>query len=182
MYIAIDIGGTNTRVLALKSLDDISFSQLDIFPTAQEYEQGIKNISNSILKSTQSPIAISCGIAGGVNQDRGAMSSTHALIPWLDKPFVHDLFSLFNCLVYLRNDGVMGALGEAYFGQHDFEHFMYITWGTGVGSGLIETHDKKISAHRPLDRSLVHHLEAHIGGRTGAIKYKKPLAKLNEEE
>jgi len=52
-YIAVDIGGTNTRLGLFESLDSTDFVVLAKFPTVQNYEEQIRQIVAAIQTAVE---------------------------------------------------------------------------------------------------------------------------------
>ena len=147
MYtIGMDIGGTNTvfgivdesgKVIASDSVKTQRYHELDDY---------IKTVSNRIKKLLQSAEITTRGIKGmGIgapngNYYRGTIEYAPNL-PW--KGIVIPLADRFSSQlggipVTVTNDANAAALGEKKYGvAKDIDHFIMITLGTGVGSGII---------------------------------------------
>jgi len=138
MYIAIDIGGTNTRIAVAANLSSSTFISITKFNTNQNYERGLRNIIDSIEKISENPLAISIGFAGRINEANNTIAASYALSDWVGKPLSQTLSKHFNCSVYLRNDALMGAFGEAYYDLELNHDFIYLTWGAGIGGAIVE--------------------------------------------
>ncbi len=181
MYIAIDVGATNTRILATKDLDNPDFSNIKIFKTEKIYKLGIQKIIKGITKLIKTPKAISISICGRVKEDEQIMTSSTNLPDWKLKPLVSNLKQEFLCPIYLRNDAVMGTLGEASQLKQKND-FIYLTWGTGLGGAIIEYDNNLVNVRRPKNRSLLHEIESLVGGIKCEKKYKKLMKNLSEKE
>ncbi len=181
MYISIDIGGTNTRVLATSDLDNPNFENIHVFDTEINYKNGVEKIIEIIKIFTDTPKAIAIGIAGGVDESSQIMTGSNVLTDWEHEPLIETLQTHFSCPTYLRNDAVMGALGEAYYGTNKKDDFIYLTLGTGLGGAIVERKDENVNVFRPKDRSELYELETKIGGTECEKKYGKPMKSLSND-
>ena len=180
MYIGIDIGGTHTDVVASESLEDIRFGSKKSIPTVKNFENGMDQVQQIIETMTKTPIAIGVGVPGYV--EKGEFSVSLSLPDWTNKSVGQILKDKFNCPVYIHNDGVTGALGEAYFGGEKNQDFFYITWGTGVGCAIIKWKENIVNVFRPENRQPVIDLSSRIGGYGIEEVYGKPASELTDNE
>lgn len=147
MYtIGMDIGGTSTvfgivdesgNIIASNSVKTQCYFKLDDY---------IDTVSNSIKQMMRSAQLTTCDIKGlGIgapngNYYRGTIEYAPNL-PW--KGIVIPLAELFRASlggipVTVTNDANAAALGEKKYGvAKDIDHFIMITLGTGVGSGIV---------------------------------------------
>lgn len=157
--IGIDIGGTkcavtlgrwdNRGVAELKSDDSEEISIVDKvkFPTCVEkgVEFTLERIYESIefillknnLKSEEIySIGISCG--GPLDSKRGIIISPPNLYGWDNVRIVELLEQKFGIKARLQNDANACGLAEWKFGAaKGYENAVFLTFGTGMGSGLI---------------------------------------------
>lgn len=195
MFIVFDIGGTNTRVAASK--DGKTLGEVVIYPTPQDYSQGIQALSETAKRlTTNTPII---GVAGGVP---GPMDSDHTQIlkapnikDWNNKPLQQDLAQQLNAPVRLENDTAMWALAEAHRGAgKDKPIVVYITVSTGVGgTRIVDGHIDESAFGFEIGHQIIDpngpecgcggfgHLEAYIGGNSMEKRFnKKPKEILDE--
>ncbi len=139
MYIAIDIGGTTTRVASTKNLKEIYKSERFSSQDTVEKERFLLEKAIVQVADGQKVEAICAGIPGTVDQkDKKFNSLAH--YPQLNGLPFTDLFSekllraLGGAKLHIQNDANLAGLGEAVFGAgKDFTVLAYLTLSTGVG-------------------------------------------------
>jgi glucokinase len=132
--IGIDLGGTNLRVALVSEDGEIARKVKKASP-----EEVLNSLSETIEEVKQGDIAgIGLGVAGLIDRENGRVFSSpnyHA-VEGLD--LVEGIQRKFNVSVYLENDANCAALGEKARGAgKDFENFVLLTLGTGIGGGII---------------------------------------------
>lgn len=140
MFIAIDIGGTNTRVAMSHNLKDIDIvetflSQSDFINEQKLIRETIQRVSKD--EEVQS---ISIGVAGLVNRKTCVIESSPNY-PTLNGKKIDSLVEGVsgNFTVACANDTELAALGEAVLGAgKNYKRVGYLSLGTGVGGALIE--------------------------------------------
>lgn len=184
MYIGIDVGGTSCRIAATDNLHNIAnFTKKD-FRLTHNFDQDFATMQNLISELSRGHVdGIGIGTPGGFNENKTIITSTvRNLIEWKNQPIKERLVNTFHCNVFLENDAVTAALGEAYFGNGKDQDFTYIIWGTGVGGATVTwKEDKaevtKLDWHRYLET-----WENACGGNNIRKTYGKPAESLSEEE
>ncbi len=86
--------------------------------------------------------AVSVSVGGPLRIDEGVLIDPPHLPGWHGVPLKARLRARFPALpVYVEHDGNAGALAEFYFGvgrgRKDLRHLIFLTFGTGLGAGLI---------------------------------------------
>lgn len=138
MYILFDIGGTKTRIATSSDLK--RFSEPLVFPTKQNFSDAITMLVSEIRKISKGKKIQACagGLAGPLNAKKTMTVNAPNLPNWNKKPFVSQLQKKLKVPVYLENDCVMAALGEAHFGAGKGGKIVaYMTVSTGVGGARI---------------------------------------------
>lgn len=131
--IGVDIGGTRTRVGAFA---DEALLARQAFPT-QGIEEVVKAIRALIAEiGWEGPEAIGVGAPAPMDMRAGVILGCPNLPHWRGVEVVRELKGEFGCPVYLANDATCAAIGELVFG-HRSRDFVYITWSTGVGGGIV---------------------------------------------
>lgn len=129
---AIDIGGTRTRVALFqngKLLSRVSF-----------HTKGLREVKEALRKllsrAKAEPSYIGVGAPAPLDMRRGVIHHCPNLPHWSGVRVVEELSREFRCPVYLANDATCAAIGELEFG-HRARDFVYITWSTGIGGGIV---------------------------------------------
>ena len=103
----------------------------ELFATADEMLSG-KNIEHGSLCG----IGISCG--GPLDSKRGVIMCPPNLPDWDNVPLVKMCEEHFGVKTNLQNDANACAVAEQRFGSgRGFENIVFLTFGTGMGAGLI---------------------------------------------
>lgn len=139
MFLAIDLGGTNTRVASSKDLKNIY--KIEKFKTCKNLEEQKQAVAEAIQKVVETSgddneiKAICLGVPGIVDKKEERFG--HIVnFPSLNGRKYHELFELYlaNTPIIAVNDASLAGLGEAVRGAaKDFETMAYITISTGVG-------------------------------------------------
>ncbi len=184
--IAVDLGGTNTRLACAKSLDEPIFTEQ---PTRRRNTHDYDNDFNFLIETAKKlsygkPIdALGIGVPGRVNDNKSDMVASNNMPEWANRDFCSELSKALNCPVYMDNDGVAAGLGEGYFGslQGDVH---YLIWGTGISSVYVKHTGKGVEATyaRPDYKAHFDAWEDACGGAAIMRKYGKPGEELTEQE
>lgn len=144
MIAGIDIGGTKCAVLlGEQRLDDLTIIERVEFPTPSTPQLAIGAFIETLRElchkhhiSAPDAIGISCG--GPLDSRRGIILSPPNLIGWDEVHITDEITAALGAPTYLCNDADAGALAEWTFGAgRGCEHMVFITFGTGLGAGLI---------------------------------------------
>lgn len=147
----IDIGGTKCAVVLGKgeiteNTDGFIIDKI-AFPTL--VERGWREVVNQILAEGDALLArngvshsellgvgISCG--GPLNSKRGVIECPPNLPDWDEVPITEIVSRHFGVRAVLQNDANACAVAEWRFGAgRGCENMMFLTFGTGMGAGLI---------------------------------------------
>jgi len=132
--IGIDLGGTNLRV-ALVSQEGEIVRKIK----KASSEEVFSSLLETIEEVMHGDIAgIGLGVAGLIDRKNGRVFSSpnHRAVEGLD--LIEGIQRKFNLPVYLENDANVAALGEKVSGAgKNFENFVLLTLGTGIGGGII---------------------------------------------
>lgn len=139
--LGIDIGGTTIKGGRIE--DSRIVEQFTMDTRAQE--GGIRTIN--ALKETIRQLktneirAIGIGVPSVVDRKRGIVYNVQNIRDWEEVHLKSLLENEFNVPVYVDNDANCFAYGEKIFGKgKNFQNFVGITLGTGVGGGIIQNH------------------------------------------
>lgn len=195
MYLAIDIGGTNTKIGLFPTLTSPQFTPSGHFPTQQDYEQQLQAIIHATQQHNISKLqGIGVSIGGRIAQDGQAVLVAPNLPQYVGRPFAQDLERIFNCPVRLAHDTVCGLLGEKTFGAiHEIDRCAYLTLSTGTGAAFQlhkGEHTLTVSieiGHQLLDGNTliclcgqIGCLETFTGGRQLELRLGHTLAQIND--
>lgn len=141
-YIGIDLGGTQIR--GGRIVDDALVAQTrrqTPRETKDEYAviDAIKEVVETVTEG-QPVEAIGIGVPGMVDRARGIVYHVMNIPHWEEKVELKKILeATYRIPVYIDNDANCFALGERYFGAgRNFEHFVGLTVGTGLGGGIIQ--------------------------------------------
>ena len=135
--IALDIGGTNTRVALID--EDYKILNVLIKPTVvgnlQMFLDSVRDVIKEAVPSLEGVIAISGGVPGRVRHDGYIYALPNIHISSI--PLSSYLEKEFGLPVYIRNDAEVAALAEANVGPYkDLKSIFFVTISTGVGGAL----------------------------------------------
>jgi glucokinase len=138
----IDIGGTNTAVGLVTADGGLlveSTLSTGAHETIEDYAGAVRAEIQRLLKRVPEAVLKGIGIgAPNGNYYQGTIENAPNL-KWRGTiPFVNMLRPGFDVPIALTNDANAAAIGEGLFGAaQGFRHFIVITLGTGVGSGIV---------------------------------------------
>ncbi len=135
MYISIDVGGTNTRVVGSADLEQPAFlSQPIRYPNTHDYETDLRRLISSAKQvANGNPVqAVGISTPGLPNPPRTQLAYAHNLADWAGRPLTVPLSEELSCPVYYNGDVIAAGFGEIYYGKVDGD-FHFIIWGTGIG-------------------------------------------------
>ncbi len=186
MYISVDMGGTNTRVAGIRSLESIDYVHEPIRRrNTMNYENDLDFIVESARKiaGREAIKAVGIGTPGTPNPDRTRIASAIHLPFWNDQPLTEPISESLDCPVFFENDAVTAGLGEAYYGNQRSD-FHYLIWGTGMGGASIERdEDGKVSYVEKLNwREHFYEWGVDCCGAGIEKKYGRVPETLSEEE
>jgi glucokinase len=141
--IAIDIGGTNTRVaLVDENKNIVDRSQFPTNPTNPQETLG--SIAAIINAYDYNIVGVGMSCPGPLDLIHGMVLTPPNLRDgWHNLKVADELRKHCNLPVYLDNDANLAALAEAVIGEgKDYRYVQFLTISTGVGAGFVV--DKKI--------------------------------------
>lgn len=196
MYLALDIGGTNTRIAT--SRDGENFIEIKIIPTEYEFDVEFEKIQKIALEiaGAEEITEVICGVPGPIDIGKNFVSKFANLPSWNNKPIKETLKNSFNAPVYLENDTALAGLGEACFGAgKNYQNIAYLSFGTGVGGVRIinQKIDSSIHWSEPGHQIITvngnecgcggrGHLEAYVSGTAIEKIYGKKAQDIRDEK
>lgn len=135
MIIAIDIGGTKTLVAVCKTDGTIVAEQR--FETPKEYKNFLAQLKNAFSQLPLKDCSLTVVAAPGkINRQNGTVVEFGNL-PWKNVPLKKDVSALSKTDVLLENDANLAGLSEAHNLKPQPHRVLYITFSTGIGTGLV---------------------------------------------
>ena len=142
--LGIDLGGTNTKFGLVSHLGALLWEETAATPAQSGRAGLLKHLETIALQglaraaqSGHEVAAIGIGTAGWVNPETGAVVyATENLPGWTGTQIVGAIQGATKKPIFVENDANALAVGEKVFGvARNFEDFVCITLGTGVGGG-----------------------------------------------
>ena len=136
--VAIDVGGTNTRVALVNERLEITDRQQ--FSTNPENPgETLSKISEVIRDYGEKIVGVGMSCPGPLDLIHGQILTPPNLHGGWQHLFVaRELSTLTGLPVYLNNDGNLAALAEAVAGEgKDYRYVQFLTVSTGIGSGFV---------------------------------------------
>jgi glucokinase len=140
VVIGIDLGGTTTTLGAVTRSGEIRWRQTFDTRTATDFPAYIRQLSREIEGGREQMGGEIVGIGVGAPAGNNRYGTIQAAnLNWGGRVnFVEALSEHYDIPVSLDNDANATALGEMLFGAaRSFRHFILITLGTGLGSGIV---------------------------------------------
>lgn len=141
--LGIDLGGTDIKIGIVTKKGEIT-SKLSLPTKAEEgpkvvvsqIKKGIKEILSSNNKLKIEGIGI--GSPGVISAKKGTVENPPNFPGWEKVNLKQQLHKNFDYEVFIENDANAAAIGEMIYGAgKNFNSFIMITLGTGVGGGII---------------------------------------------
>lgn len=204
LTVAVDMGGTNTRValLDISSGADSPRTQEtgSLFPTEADYDTQVTQLTAAIVSLVARvdgarARGVGVSVGGRIARDGSSVSVAPNLPAYVGRPLTADLGSRLNLPVRLAHDTVCGLLGETRFGALLGEtRCAYLTLSTGLGAAVRLAGDLGAGAfvsiemgHQLLDGcsrlclcGQVGCLETYVGGRQLQRFHGAPLESLDD--
>lgn len=146
MIVGFDVGGTKCAVLlADTNGNDIQILERKEYPTKGTWKEVADTFCSSLDEMLRQrnlsacdidSLGISCG--GPLDSARGIVMSPPNLPGWDNVPITEYLNGKTGIKSYLLNDADACAVAEWMYGAgRDSKNFIFMTFGTGLGAGLI---------------------------------------------
>ncbi|MBF0345061.1 MAG: ROK family protein [Nitrospirae bacterium] len=154
--IGVDLGGTNLRVASV-TRDGRIIEKIKISSTGDIVNSLITCIDRVFSSDIK---GIGLAIAGVIDVENKSITSCPNLRILEDMEIVKIISTRFNVPVFLENDAYVATLGESVAGVgRQFNSFVLLTLGTGIGGGVIYNKSPlKIAAE-------LGHIIVEVGGR-----------------
>lgn len=136
--VAIDVGGTNTRV-ALVDENYVIEERIQFSTDVENPENTLVQIKEAIDGFKKDIVGAGMSCPGPLDLIEGKILTTPNLHgKWHGLYVTKELENLIHKPVYLENDANLAALAEAVIGEgKDYNIVQYLTVSTGLGAGLV---------------------------------------------
>lgn len=141
MFVGIDIGGTNIKIIALSTRGRVLGGRS--IPSVVEKGprdafSRIASAVSSLVGDTSALRAAGVACAGLVDPVRGRLHSSPNLLAWENAPLSRIAGNYLGVHTVIENDANAAAYGEYFCGcGRGLGTFVCITLGTGVGGGIV---------------------------------------------
>ncbi|WP_338157373.1 ROK family protein [Bacteroides graminisolvens] len=138
--VGVDLGGTNIRAGRVKEGRIEKIIEVLTPDNPQTAQETIDKLINTIQAAfTEDIQAIGIGVPSVVDRKKGIVYNVVNIPHWDEIPLKEILEKHFAVPVCVDNDANCFALGERCYGAGmDFENFVGLTLGTGLGGGIIQ--------------------------------------------
>lgn len=136
--VAIDIGGTNTRVALIDEKYKIE-ERAQFSTDADNPDITLFKIKQAIERFDKEIVGVGMSCPGPLDLIEGKILTTPNLHgKWHGLCITKELENLIHKPVYLENDANLAALAEAIIGEgKEYNIVQYLTVSTGLGAGLV---------------------------------------------
>lgn len=141
MYIGLDIGGTKCAAVVGVADENVEIIEKISFPTAGKTPDEILMLFSEFIEKQREKysidgIGIACG--GPLDSKNGIIKKPPSLPLWDGIKIVEYFENKYGIKTYLKNDADACAVAEWLYGAgKGTQNMIFITFGTGFGSGLI---------------------------------------------
>jgi len=197
MYVAIDTGGTHTRVALFSELDITAEVGATRFATEKKYEDQYKKIVDFIssIAGSKKIIGIRISQSGTISDNKELLVSSEFCPDFENKPFVASLRKDFQTEnVFYENDATAAGFAELIFGENkEVNRLAYITISTGVGGVFIKKIQRQYEVlttelghmmisgeKRVCNCGLTDCIEAYVGGHSLSQQYLSDAKDIND--
>ena len=138
LFIGFDVGGTHIKHGVIdEDGNELTTDQFDTPEDEETFKQRWREVVEAYQKEHEIT-AIGVSIPGHINTHTGEAAKAGAL-EYLDNVNLYTLFAeLTDLPVVADNDASCAALGERWCGAgHEYENFVCMTIGTGIGGGIV---------------------------------------------
>jgi glucokinase len=148
ILVGVDVGGTKTAVVAGTVREDgLEILSRVVFPTEPRTNHWRETVRRVVEEArglvrrhspSERPAAVGVSCGGPLDSRAGLVQSPPGLPGWDEVPVVREFGQALGCRAFLQNDANACALAEWRYGAgRGTRNMMFLTFGTGMGSGLI---------------------------------------------
>jgi len=139
-FLAIDLGGTNTKVGIVEKTRGLIDSKTVSTIVKDGPERAAKLWADAARPWLEKHKVLACGIGspGPLERGTGVLHESPNLPGWENFSFTEFIRKLTGLPTFLDKDATVAALGEWCFGEgRGLTDFIVVTLGTGIGTGVI---------------------------------------------
>ncbi len=134
----LDIGGTKSALCVGSETGEILFRQEIATARFPHWQALLHTLCHAVPPVYAHPLAVGVSCGGPLDAQQGTILSPPNLPGWVDVPVTAYLRDRIGCPAYLQNDADACALAEWRYGAgRGAETMIFLTFGTGLGAGLI---------------------------------------------
>lgn len=135
LVLGIDVGGTNTRILAQEASTGREVDRRTIPTKGTNFTSSLSDTLSAARHITHghTVVAVGAGVAGAVN-GCGEITGSSNLPGWIGKNYKVALTREFHAPATVDNDCAAAALGEYTAFKRPL---IYVIWGTGIGVAVV---------------------------------------------
>ena len=148
LFIGFDVGGTHIKHGVInENGEELTSDEYDTPDDESTFKEKWKTVVDKYCQEHEIA-SIGVSFPGHINHHTGEAAKAGAL-DYLDGENLCELFAQLTDLpVTIENDANCAALGERWQGAgKDYEHFVCITIGTGIGGGIVMDGDLYSGSH-----------------------------------
>jgi len=188
MLIAIDIGGTKTRIGRGDDFD--ALASVDIFHTSHAYREGLGALVDAVKRiAGEKPRSVAVGAPGVLSRDKRRIINAPNLPDWNGAALADDLEAALGAPVIMENDTALVGIGEATVGAGMGAAIVaYVTISTGVnGARIVDGALDRAAFGFEIGEQLMGRdssartLEELVSGRAIEDRFGAPPASLGED-
>jgi glucokinase len=194
--VAVDLGGTWTRVASVEVLTGTPHPDVVRFTTDPNYDQQLGAVVAAVRSRCATPAAVGVSVGGRVDRSGSRIGVALNLPDYVGRELRADLSTALSCPVWLAHDATCGLLGEYRYGAlADHARSAYVTLSTGVGCAIrLGTDTHFVATTTEAGHQLIAGndlpcpcgqrgcLETLTGGRTLQQRLGRPLAEVTDPE
>lgn len=134
MIIAVDVGGTKTLLVTFDGKGQVLHE--DRFPTPSDPQEFLKELKSRLTAFDGQPEILSVAVPGLVDVSNGVIEYLPNL-GWAGLALRTELAQYMHCPIFIENDANIAGLGATHALEAMPRLSLYITIGTGIGTGVI---------------------------------------------
>ena len=172
LVVGIDIGGRGTKFGLVDRIGNIHAEASFLTPDYKNFDDyiiAVKNVINQLEKDAEGTEIIGIGIGAPNGNHKTKLIAFAANLPWVGELAIVDKLQKHfpGICIALDNDANAAAIGEMiYGGAAKMRDFIFVTLGTGLGSGFI-SNGEMIYGHDGLAGELGHIIIDRNGRQCG---------------